>query len=90
MPLGSYVGWALEAEEPPEAGFAVEGLLTAWSRSRGGRICAVPLAGAVQRVQPQGTQNKGGCEPSALCGSGLSHGLPRLLTHIPSGTGCSG
>lgn len=79
--------WAPQAEEPPEAAWAVEGLLSAWKQELGDRLCAVPLAGAVQKVQPQ---NKGGCEPSAPRGSRLSQGLPRLLTRIQSGTGCSG
>lgn len=40
VPLGNYVEWALEAEEPPEAGFAVEGLLTAWKQEqRGQALC---------------------------------------------------
>lgn len=69
-----------EAEEPPEAALAVEGLLSAWIQELRGRLCAVPLAGVVQKGQPQGTQNRGGCWPSALRGSQLSPGPPEWHT----------
>lgn len=84
---GSYVEWAPQAEEPPEAAWVVQGLLSARKQEHGDRLCAVSLAGAVQNMRPQ---DKGGCEPSAPRGSRLSRGLPRLLTHFQSGTGCSG
>lgn len=82
MPLGSYVGWALEAEEPPEAGFAVEGLLTAWSQEqRGQALCCASGRCGTEGAAPGHAEQRWLRALCAVCLSPLARAAEAPDTH---------
>lgn len=80
--------WAPEAEEPSEAALAVEGLLSAWKQEQRGQTLCVPLAGAVQKVQPWGQGTKPSVSP--LHCVALARAIEAPDPHSVSGTALVG